>query len=267
MAFERILVSNDDGLHAPGLAALVASLSSVAEVYVVAPDQERSGVGHGFTLHDALRADPHPNRFAEGLAKATYSCSGLPADCVKIALLELMKDVGIDLLVSGVNRGANMGSDVFYSGTVAAAREGLLNGVPALATSLVLRGPSVEETRHPHFSTASDWAVRILQEQEAVLRRGLEEGFFLNLNVANVGAESVAGWEWTDVADTRYHDGYVRHEDPTGRPHFWLEGELDLRDLRPFCDVAVVREKKVSLSPISIEPGARQVLAELRDQA
>lgn len=266
MAFERILVSNDDGIHAPGLAALVASLSSIAEVYVVAPDQERSGVGHGFTLHNALRADPHPDRFPEGLVKRAYSCSGLPADCVKVALLEIMKDVGIDLVVTGVNRGANMGSDVFYSGTVAAAREGLLNGVPALATSLVLRGPDLPESRHPHFSTAADWAVRFIQEQEAVLRRGLEENFFLNLNVANLPLQEVEGFRWTDVADTRYHDGYVRHEDPAGRPHYWLEGELDLRDLRPFCDVAVVRDRKVSVSPISIEPGAREVLAGLRDQ-
>jgi 5'-nucleotidase len=106
--------------------------------------------------------------------------------------------------------------------------------------------------------------VRILQEQEAVLRRGLEENFFLNLNVGNLPADSVEGWEWSDVADTRYHDGYVRHEDPSGRPHYWLEGELDLRDPRPFCDVAVVRAHKVSVSPISIEPGAREVLAGLR---
>lgn len=262
MALPKVLLANDDGLFAPGLAALVAAFAQDHEVYVVAPDQERSGVGHAFTLFNPLRADPRPGRFPD-LAREVYSCSGMPADCVKLALRQLFRDLDFSLVVTGVNKGANMGSDVFYSGTVGAAREGLLGGVPAMAVSLVLRGPGLTGDR-PHFSTAADWAARLAGELRPELERGAREGYFLNLNVANIGADEVKGWRWSDIADTRYTDGYVVHKDATGRPHYWLEGDLDLRDERPDCDVRVVRAGEVSVTPVSIQVGAADVLARVR---
>lgn len=266
MSISRVLLTNDDGIHAPGLAALVASLSSRYEVYVVAPDRERSGVGHGFTLFNPLRADAVPDRFPSGLAKGVYACSGLPADCVKMGLLALFPEVSFDLVVSGINKGANMGTDVLYSGTVAGAREAVFNGLPGLSTSLVTRGPGIEDSSHPHFSTAADWTTRLIGELEDELERGAREGWFLNLNVSSIPMKEVVGWEWTDLALSKYRDGYVRHEDPAGRPHFWLEGELHLPDPIPGTDIPVTREGKVSVTPVAAMPHAPSVLRRLRGE-
>lgn len=265
MKFQRVLVTNDDGLEAPGLASLVASLSSKFTVDVIAPDRQRSGVGHGFTLFNPLRADSAPDRFPQGLADRVFRCSGLPADCVKIGIKTLLEDRQPDLVVSGVNHGANMGSDVIYSGTVGAAREAIMLGIPAMAVSLVTHGPGVEESSHPHFSVASDWATRLIQELEEELSRGVTEGYLLNVNVASRDPETVQDWAYTSLAKTRYDDRYVRHTDGTGRPHFWLEGDLVLEDERPDCDVAVVREGKVSVSPVTVGCLHSEALARLRD--
>lgn len=266
MAISNLLLTNDDGIHAPGLAALVASLSTRYRVYVVAPDRERSGVGHGFTLFNPLRADPIPDRFPSGLAQGVYACSGLPADCVKMGLLALFPEVHFDLVVSGINKGANMGTDVLYSGTVAGAREAVFNRVPGLSTSLVTRGPGVQESSHPHFSTAADWTLRLIEELEEELIRGAREGYFLNLNVASLPMDQVEGWEWSDLSDFSYKDGYVRHVDPAGRPHYWLEGELDLPDPQPGSDVVVTRQRKVSVTPVASLPHASEVLQRLRGE-
>jgi 5'-nucleotidase len=264
MPIHRILVTNDDGLHAPGLAALVASLATQFEVYVVAPDRERSGVGHGFTLFNPLRADEVGDRFPDGLTRKVYSCSGLPADCVKLGLLELFSDLKFDLVVSGINKGANMGTDVLYSGTVAGAREAILNGVPGLSTSLVTRGPGVEESSHPHFSTAADWTVKIIQELEDELIRGAREHYFLNLNVASKPMDAVREWVWTDLAESTYDDGYVRHQDPSGRAHYWLEGELLLERPQEGTDIVEVRKGRASVTPVAALAHAHGVLQRVR---
>ena len=263
MAIQTLLLTNDDGIHAPGLAALVASLSTRYRVHVVAPSHERSGVGHGFTLFNPLRADPVHERFPEGLVASAYACSGLPADCVKLGLLELLKEEHIDLVVSGVNKGANLGTDVIYSGTVAAAREAVLNGVPGVATSLVLRGDGGETSSHPHFAAAADWTLRLLQDLEAEIVRGARERYFLNVNVPNRAADQVDGWAWTDLAESRYDDRFVKHLDPSGRPHYWLEGELVVSDPREDADIPAVRAGRVSVSPVSALAHADRVLARL----
>ncbi len=267
MAFSRVLVTNDDGLFAPGLAALVASLSEHYDVYVVAPDKERSGVGHGFTLFNPLRADRHTDRFPEGIAKEVYSCSGLPADCVKLGLIEILKDKEIDLVVSGVNKGANMGIDVFYSGTVAGAREGIFNGVPAMAVSLVMRGAEFSSQGKPHFGSAADWAVRLIETLEPELRAGVDEGYFLNVNLGNLPSEKISDWSFTDVAHTTYEDCYKAHKDGAGRPHYWLEGKRVVLDERENTDVHTVSRGLVSVSPLSTQPGATEVLSRWRSKS
>lgn len=251
MPFKTVLLVNDDGIDAAGLSALVAAFSSAYRVFVVAPDRERSGVGHAFTLFNPLRADPSTERFPRDLVASAYRCSGTPADCVKVALLEIFKADPPDLVVSGINHGANMGLDVLYSGTVAGAMEGLLNDRPAMAVSLVTRGEGTVGSTHSYFATAADWALRLVRELEDELRRGAAEGYFLNVNLANQPADAIKGWAWTDLANAHYDDRYVVHKDPAGRPHYWLEGELVLEDRRPECDIATVRRQLVSVTPLT----------------
>lgn len=265
MSFGTILISNDDGIDAPGLAALVASLSTRHKVYVVAPDRERSGVSQAFTLFNPLRADPAKARLPEGLVEDAWMCSGMPADCVKIGTMTLLAEDPPDLVVTGINKGANMGPDILYSGTVAAALEGHLAGLPAMAVSLVT-GPSEggSTSRHPHFATAGDWALRLIDELEQPLREGARDGWCVNVNVPDRPAEEIDGWVWTDQAQAHYDDRYVVHKDPTGRPHYWLEGELVLEDPRPDCDVAAVRAGKVSVTPLRPQLTHLEVLERLR---
>ncbi len=264
MPFERVLVTNDDGLDAPGLGALVAALAERHRVYVVAPDRERSGVSQAFTLFSPLRADEMPDRFPRGIAERVYRASGTPTDCVKLAMLELFADLGIDAVVSGINNGANMGPDVRYSGTVGGALEGVMNGRPSMAVSLVtLRGLESAGNRHPHFGTAADWAARLLGELEAELVRGRDEGYALNVNIGNFGPGEIQGWRFTDLARAHYDDRYVKHLDPSGRPHYWLEGDLVLEDERPDTDIRAVREAWVSVTPLSARISHRSALDRL----
>lgn len=254
----RILLSNDDGVFADGLQALAAEAHRRGHrVTVVCPDQERSATGHGLTLQTPIRAERADELFAEGVT--AWACSGTPADCVKLALFRLLEEPP-DLVLSGINHGPNLGTDVLYSGTVAAAMEGTIEGVPSMAVSAA-------DFRCREFQPSAGLALEVA---EALLVKGWPEGLLLNLNVPPVPRESMGPLRWCRPAVRRYADQFDRRVDPRGRTYYWLAGEvvndLEARVAGPVewpTDAAWVQANGPSLSPLQPELFWRGVCSEL----
>jgi 5'-nucleotidase len=244
----RILISNDDGVFAEGIQCLAAEARSRGHrVTVVCPDQERSATGHGLTLQSPIRAERADELFAEGVT--AWACSGTPADCVKLALFQLLEHPP-DLVLSGINHGPNLGTDVLYSGTVAAAMEGTIEGVRSLAVSAA-------DFRWREFRPAARVALEVA---EGMLAVGWPEGLLLNLNVPPVPAESMGPLRWCRTAVRRYSDQFDQRVDPRGRTYYWLAGEvvnsLESRVTGPVewpTDVAWIQANGASLSPLQPE--------------
>jgi 5'-nucleotidase len=228
-----ILATNDDGIHSPGLTALAESLKSLGRVVVVAPDRERSAVGHALTLHAPLRA--------EELRPDVFAVDGTPTDCVNLGLHGLFAERPT-LVVAGINRGGNLGDDITYSGTVAAAMEATLMGVPAFAISLVADRFLAED-----FSRAAGFARTLAGK---VVRRGLPADTFLNVNVP---AGKAKGVSLTRQGKRRYTDLVVEKLDPRGRKYYWIgAGELGFHDL-PGTDFHAIQHGQVSITPLHLD--------------
>jgi 5'-nucleotidase len=244
----RILISNDDGVFADGIQCLAAEARCRGHrVTVVCPDQERSATGHGLTLQTPIRAERADELFAEGVT--AWACSGTPADCVKLALFRLLEEPP-DLVLSGINHGPNLGTDVLYSGTVAAAMEGTIEGLPALAVSAADFG-------WREFAPAARLALEVGEE---MLANGWPEGLLLNLNVPPVPADAMGPLRWCRTAVRRYIDQFDRRVDPRGRVYYWLAGEvsndLEARVAGPAdwpTDAAWIQANGPSLSPLQPE--------------
>jgi 5'-nucleotidase len=244
----RILISNDDGVFADGIQALAAEANLRGHrVTVVCPDQERSATGHGLTLQTPIRAERADELFAQGVV--AWACSGTPADCVKLALFRLL-DEPPDLVLSGINHGPNLGTDVLYSGTVAAAMEGTIEGLSAMAVSAA-------DFRWREFQPAARLALKVA---EGMLAQGWPEGLLLNLNVPPVPGESMGPLRWCRPAVRRYVDQFDKRVDPRGRTYYWLAGEvvndLDVPVAGPPdwpTDVAWIQANGASLSPLQPE--------------
>lgn len=231
----RVLITNDDGVHAPGLAALIKRVSEVAEVVAVAPDREQSAVSHALTLHHPLRAA----RISEHL----YAVEGTPTDCVNLGIHSLLA-FRPDLVISGVNRGANICDDVTYSGTVAAAMEATLMGIPAIAVSLVTQGAG------EHFDAAAACAAKLALE---VYDRGLPPDTFLNVNVPDLPAERLLPPLITSQGKRSYEGTIVDKVDPRGRNYYWIgTADQSFRDI-PGSDYHAVVRGHVSISPLHID--------------
>lgn len=243
----KLLISNDDGIFAPGIRALANTLAGCGhDVTVVCPDRERSATGHGLTLHQPIRADIvtsvfHPNIKA-------WACSGTPSDCVKLALWALL-DNPPDVVVSGINQGANLGTDILYSGTVSAAMEGTIEGIPSIAISLT-------SFSSQEFQSAADFAARLL-EQLAIAP--VNEPMLLNVNVPAVPATAIAGVLMTRQGVRRYVDVFEKRVDPRGKTYYWLAGEL-LEEVEPQpglnlptdipTDVEAIRNNYITITPL-----------------
>ncbi len=248
MAPLRILISNDDGVFADGIQALAAEAAGRGHrVTVVCPDQERSATGHGLTLQTPLRAERADELFAAGVT--AWACSGNPSDCVKLGLFRLLEEPP-DLVLSGINHGPNLGTDVLYSGTVAAAMEGTIEGLPALAVSSA-------DFQWRHFGPAAGLALELA---ERMLAAGWPPGLLLNLNVPALPAERIGALQWCRTAVRRYTDQFDKRVDPRGRTYYWLAGEvvdeldsaLEQPDTWP-TDVASIREGRPALVPLQPE--------------
>lgn len=236
----EILVTNDDGIRARGLRALTATLSQVGTVRVVAPDRERSGTAHAITVHHPLRVDEV--RGMEG-ATTAYQVDGTPADCVKLGV-EALLPVRPDLVVSGVNRGPNLGTDVLYSGTVSAAVEGLIMGIPSVAVSV---------------AGYDNWtgldAATVLARHLALLiaEKGLPEDTLLNVNIPDCRPEEIRGIKITRVGIRRYRDFIDKRVDPWGRTYYWLAGEAIDLDNDPDLDTIALRDRWISITPVQFQ--------------
>ncbi len=231
----RILVSNDDGIFSPGIKALGLAMRALGEVYVVAPDVERSAVGHSITVRRPLRF-----RLTESAGFGeipAYRVDGTPADCVVLGVHLLGRP---DLVVSGINLGVNLGLDLTHSGTVAAALEGASMGIPSLAFSLDLSGEGVD------FELAARWAVRIA---ERVAQRGLPKGVLLNVNFP---AGEPKGLMVTRLSTHRFEDKVVERLDPDGRPYYWIAGS-PIGEEEEGTDLFAIRRGYISVTPVSLD--------------
>lgn len=254
----RILISNDDGVFADGIRALAAEAAGRGhQVTVVCPDQERSATGHGLTLQTPLRAERADELFAAGIT--AWACSGTPSDCVKLALFALMEDWP-DLVLSGINHGPNLGTDTLYSGTVSAAMEGTIEGLPALAVSSA-------DFKWRQFEPAARIALDVAEHLHA---HGWPPGVLANLNVPPLTAEAIGPLRWCRKAVRRYTDQFDKRVDPRGRTYYWLAGEV-ANDLEADVagpadwpiDVAHVAAGGVSLTPLQPELFWRGASADL----
>ncbi|MCL5676700.1 MAG: 5'/3'-nucleotidase SurE [Firmicutes bacterium] len=237
----RILLSNDDGVHAEGILSLAQAMSEIpgAELYVAAPDRERSASGHAITVYRPLHVDEVE---LPGVTGVVWRISGTPADCVKLALDSLMP-ARPDLVISGINRGANLGTDVFYSGTVSAAIEATFSDVPAIAISLA-------DWKNPDYSAAAAF-MRFLAPK--VLERGLPPRSLLNVNVPAVERKHLAGVAMTKLGVRLYTNQFDRRVDPRGRVYYWLTGDLAELHNDPDSDVYAVQQNLISVTPIQLD--------------
>ncbi len=241
----RILVSNDDGINARGVQALVQAVSSLGEVWLVAPEREQSAASHALSLHHPLRIRKHAER--------QFAIDGTPADCVYVAINHLLKDARPDLVVSGINHGPNLADDVIYSGTVAAAMEGSILNVPSIAFSLVNR-----KGLH-QFEAAAQFAHALVK---SALENPLPRRMLLNVNIP--GSGPLNGYEITRLGRHSYGADVIEKEDPRGRKYYWIGGTGYEHVKEPGTDVtAVIDENRVSVTPLMLDFTDRTLLQQL----
>lgn len=240
-----ILVTNDDGIYADGIKALAKRLKQIGHVIVVAPSQERSATSHSLTLHRPLRIIK--------ISKDAYAIDGTPTDCVNMALNEILPRTP-DLIASGINRGGNLGDDVHYSGTVSAAVEGAIMGLPAIAFSCVARD-------HFKYQAASNFAVRICKK---VLKEGLPKGIVLNVNIPNLPQNKIKGYAMTKQGKRDYGDVIEEKVDPRGRKYYWFGGDdAGFVDI-PGSDCNAIHDDKISITPIQVNLTDKAMLERMK---
>ncbi|MBO9539972.1 5'/3'-nucleotidase SurE [bacterium] len=246
----RILVSNDDGIHAPGIRAMALALATEHEVTVVAPDRERSATGHALTLHKPLRVEKHD---LGGKIKAAYSVNGTPSDCVKLAVGPLLDELP-DVVFSGINRGPNLGTDVIYSGTVSAALEATIRGVQGVAMSL---------------ATFSDIGYEEAAQFALVLARTLESHrlphkVLLNVNYPALTDTPAQEVRITRLGERKYTDLFETRIDPRGKDYYWLAGEVIEVEEDPDTDVSAIRDNCISVTPIHYDMTCKPMIPEVQ---
>jgi len=241
---KKILITNDDGISAEPLDILRRKLSYLGDVVIVAPNVQRNASGNAMTLHKPVRI--------KKLSENKYAVTGTPADCTRIGTLTIMEDK-VDMVISGINCGANLGDDINYSGTAAAAREGAMLGIPSLASSLVLE-------KRENYELAADITVRIAKE---MLDKGLPPRTFLNLNVPDLDDTEFKGIKVTSQGIRIYERNIRRREDPIGRGYYWILGSKIGGHRDEGTDMLAVSEGYASLTPITLDYTAAGLKDEL----
>ncbi|MDO4541001.1 MAG: 5'/3'-nucleotidase SurE [Syntrophomonadaceae bacterium] len=235
----KLLIANDDGINAPGLSALVTALKGLGTIYVAAPAHEQSGTGHCITVRDPIRVRRHTIEGAED----AWVIGGTPADCVKIALAKLAPPK-IDLVVSGINHGYNLGSDVLYSGTVSAAAEGVIMGCPSIAFSLGDHDPRADLTVCIRF------ARQLIEEHRAL---DIVPGELLNVNFPPLPAERIRGVRFTKLGRRSYGNLFEERHDPRGNSYYWMGGAIEDEMQDEDSDVLAVDAGYISITPLSLD--------------
>jgi 5'-nucleotidase len=247
-----ILVTNDDGITAPGLRMLVSIMKTIGEVVVVAPDSPQSGMGHAITLDSTLYSKKLTiDLDSEGIDE--YSCSGTPADCVKLALQELLSKKP-DICVSGINHGSNSSINVIYSGTMSAAIEAGIEGIPAIGFSLC------DYTWEADFSQAKDFIFTIVTE---ALKNGIHKGTVLNVNIPKLKKKKLKGIKICRQAKANWKEKFDKRTNPMGKDYYWLTGEFELLDNGEDTDEWALANGFISVVPTHFDLTAHHVISEL----
>ena len=247
----KILISNDDGIMSPGIHILAETLNTCGEVTVVAPSQERSATAHSLTLHKPLRLHIMKPEF--------YHVNGTPADCVYLALKKICRDKKPDIVFSGINCGANLGYDVHYSGTVAAAREAAIMNIPSVAVSL---STTQEDPHLMNYRTAALYARRLA---ELIQKNGLPHGVFLNVNVPDRPLADIQGVKFVRTGVRVYSDEIEEKKDPRGKSYFWLGGGyIGYKDL-PDTDCRAIENGYVTITPLHVDATEHSFLSVLKE--
>lgn len=245
-----ILITNDDGITAPGIRALVNAMKALGDVVVVAPDKPQSGMGHAITINSTLRLHEVKQ---DGLTE--YACSGTPVDCVKIAIDKIIVDRKPDLLVSGINHGANSSINVIYSGTMSAAVEGAIEGIPSIGFSLCNYSIEADFTAAAHFAG-------IIAKN--VLEHGLPDGVCLNVNIPDVPLDIIKGVRVCRQAKALWQEEFDERKDPYGRKYYWLTGKFVDLDGGEDTDVFALENNYVSVVPTQFDLTAHNAISEMK---
>lgn len=246
----KILVTNDDGITANGIRTLIAEMCKLGDVYVVAPDSPQSGKGHAITIDAILELKPQK---VEGAAIAEIACTGTPADCVKLAINEVL-DTKPDLCVSGINHGSNSSISVIYSGTMSAAIEAGIEGIPSIGFSLC------DYSKTADFTEAKPYVLKIAQE---VLERGLPDGVVLNVNFPKMSETPYKGIKVCRQARANWKEKFDKRTSPMGREYFWLTGEFENLDAGQDTDEYWLAQHYISLVPIQFDLTAHHMIQKL----
>lgn len=245
-----ILVTNDDGITSPGIRCLIQIMNEIGEVVVVAPNSPQSGMGHAVTLDATLQCEPI--HIDSGIQKE-YSCSGTPADCVKIAKHEVLNRIP-DLCVSGINHGSNASINVIYSGTMSAAIEAGIEGIPAIGFSLL------DYSWEADFDQARDFIKKIALN---VLESGLPKGVVLNVNIPKLKKEEIKGIKICRQAKARWLEEFDRRESPQGRVYYWMTGKFINEETGEDTDLWALDNGYISVVPIQFDLTAYHAIQEL----
>lgn len=251
----KILISNDDGIMATGIRALMSALSEEHEVYVVAPDRERSAAGHSLTLHTPLRVEELEPSFG---VKRAWVTTGTPGDCIKIGLSAILEEnEKPDIVIAGINHGPNLGADILYSGTVSCAMEGAMLGYPSIAVSLA--SLSFEPSS---FIFAAQFINKFLPKIKEI---EFPKKTILNINLPALPAEDIAGVSITKLGTRMFTDSYEKRVDPRGKVYYWMAGELTKHEESDDTDIDAIRWNRVSITPITFEMTHKSIMAELEN--
>ncbi|MCD6246754.1 5'/3'-nucleotidase SurE [candidate division WOR-3 bacterium] len=245
----KILLTNDDGINARGIYELYHSLKDIHEVTVVAPISQKSGAGHSITLNEPLRI----NKFYKDGVFFGYAINGTPADCIKIGLSEVLKENRPDLIISGINKGANLGTDVIYSGTVSGAVEGTMSGISSLAVSTCA-------TEKPLYSSACQFLRSFIP---IVRERKLPDYVTLNINVPNLPYDLIKGIKITYQSYRQFEDRFIERRDPFNRKYYWLTGDIKNVNQNDSTDALAIEGGYISITPLFLNLTHVKYISEL----
>ena len=251
----RLLLTNDDGINSPGILKLAEKLCTEHEVYIIAPDRERSAAGHSLTLHKPLRVD----EVDVGLKVAkAWETTGTPGDCVKIGISSILENsMKPDLIISGINLGPNLGADILYSGTVSAALEGSVLGFPSIALSLY----GNTKFDPSGFIYPAEFMLKFMNN---ISKIRFPKKTILNINFPAVAPEEITGIQITKLGTRMYTDGYEKRVDPRGKTYYWLAGELiSSEDEEEGTDIMAIKNNKITITPVTFEITHKSIMPEL----
>lgn len=249
----KILVSNDDGIHANGIKALVEKLSIDYDVYVIAPNQERSAAGHSITLNSPLRVEEAGSLYG---SVRSWAVSGTPGDCVKIGVNSILSnDEKPDLIISGINHGPNLGHDIIYSGTVSCAVEGAMMNIPSIAVSLNSYKPEYE-----NFLFSAEFISSLIPKLSLFQ---FPQKSILNINIPDIPQSDIAGVVVTEMGGRMFTDNYEKRIDPRGKVYYWMAGRLSTEKDNENTDITAIRQNKISISPLTFNLTQRSAVTEL----